>query len=535
MTWDRKNDRYLLKFRLNLHKKSRGIPSGDDLDEEFLQNRSIPITKRNVLSVACQFYDPTGLAAPLMFSVRSLFSDLCRDSQCSMNSTISEIRAEKFRTAVDQILRTSELSFPRQIVYQGSGQLYIFFDGSLQGYGSSVYIRSQDKVNLLYSTAKVMGKSAFSAPQSEMASAALAVKMQQKISQEMYNTKLSPPTFIGDSEIVLKMIAKNSPADLPIFYGTRVMEISALSTSENWLWCPGPLNPADLLTRSGTTLEQVNSDFWLYGSFLPLDERSWPVKNCASLSSSPLPTTGINRVAPVPVNPLSDLIPKLLNNALSFSKVVNALSIILKAAGNFKQNPNPSLSWYSIRSSISSAIISCFKTDSELFIAKNKLKHLVITPQDGVYYVSDRSFRSRIGVPLICGKTILAKCIVQDAHVTLGHGRDILQTLSYILANFYITGVRKLVTNLKKSCPACLKLVKRSFTAFEADVPDVLKTVQPPFTYAQADIFGPIFAYTGEIQLKRWVLVVFCLSSRAVHLELLHSYSATSISREHLP
>ena len=131
MTWDRKNDRYLLKFRLNLHKKCRGIPSGDDLDEEFLQNRSIPITKRNVLSVACQFYDPTGLAAPLMFSVRSLFSDLCRDSQCSMNSTLSEVRAEKFRTAVDQILRTSELSFPRQIVYQGSGQLYIFFDGSL--------------------------------------------------------------------------------------------------------------------------------------------------------------------------------------------------------------------------------------------------------------------------------------------------------------------------------------------------------------------------------------------------------------------
>ena len=148
-----------------------------------------------------------------------------------------------------------------------------------------------------------------------------------------------------------------------------------------------------------------------------------------------------------------------------------------------------------------------------------------------MYYVSDRSFRSRIGVPLICGKTVLAKCIVQDAHDTLGHGRDILQILSYILANFYITGVRKLVVNLKKSCPACLKLVKKSFTAFEADVPDVLKTIQPPFSYAQADIFGPIFAFSGEIQHKRWVLVVFCLSSRAVHLELLYSYNATSISR----
>ena len=77
MTWNRLNDFYLLKFRLNLPKKSRGIPSGADLDSEFLQDQSAPITKKNVLSVACQFYDPTGLAAPLMFSIRSLFNKIC--------------------------------------------------------------------------------------------------------------------------------------------------------------------------------------------------------------------------------------------------------------------------------------------------------------------------------------------------------------------------------------------------------------------------------------------------------------------------
>ena len=75
MTWDRLKDLYSLKFCLNLHKKSRGIPSGADLDSKFLQDESIPVTKKNVLSVACQFHDPTGLAAPLMFSVRALFPD----------------------------------------------------------------------------------------------------------------------------------------------------------------------------------------------------------------------------------------------------------------------------------------------------------------------------------------------------------------------------------------------------------------------------------------------------------------------------
>ena len=58
-----------------------------------------------------------------------------------------------------------------------------------------------------------------------------------------------------------------------------------------------------------------------------------------------------------------------------------------------------------------------------------------------------------------------------------------------------------------------------------------IQTVQPPFSFCQADIFGPILASQGEIQLKRWVLMVLCLSSHAVHLEILHHYSSQSITR----
>jgi len=118
------------------------------------------------------------------------------------------------------------------------------------------------------SSSKILGKSAFSAPQSEMAGALLAYRMEQKIKQELFNVSLSPPTFIGDSEIVLRMIAKNDPAGNPVFYGVRLMEILAASSPDNWFWCPGNLNPADLLTRSGTSCAQVNSEFWLNGIFL---------------------------------------------------------------------------------------------------------------------------------------------------------------------------------------------------------------------------------------------------------------------------
>ena len=81
----------------------------------------------------------------------------------------------------------------------------------------------------------------------------------------------------------------------------------------------------------------------------------------------------------------------------------------------------------------------------------------------------------------------------------LGHGRDILHVLSHIQSKFFIPGVRRMITDTKKSCPGCIKLNKKPFAAFEADVPNVLKSVQPPFCYCQADIFGPVLMDDKEL------------------------------------
>ena len=119
---------------------------------------------------------------------------------------------------------------------------------------------------------------------------------------------------------------------------------------------------------------------------------------------------------------------------------------------------------------------------------------------------------------------------MNDAQADLGHGRDVLQVFTHIQSDFFIPGVIKMITTLKKSCPGCIKLNKIPFTAFEADVPDVHKSIQPPFTYCQADIFGPVLAHKDDNKTKRWSLVILCLSSQGVHLEILHNYSAQSIT-----
>ena len=90
--------------------------------------------------------------------------------------------------------------------------------------------------------------------------------------------------------------AVNDPASLPIFYGTRIKEIHSQTTADNWTWHPGPLNPAALLTRPDSTLEKINSDFWLRGSFLLNTVPTWPTEPCTSLISSTLPSAIVRKL-----------------------------------------------------------------------------------------------------------------------------------------------------------------------------------------------------------------------------------------------
>ena len=109
MTWNRKDYQYFLKFRLNLHQKMYGIPLGKDLDSEFNLNKTLLITKKNVLSVACQFYDLNSLAAPLMVTIRMLFSEVCRDKGCKLIYLLTD---QQIQICSDRNPGTSALSFP---------------------------------------------------------------------------------------------------------------------------------------------------------------------------------------------------------------------------------------------------------------------------------------------------------------------------------------------------------------------------------------------------------------------------------------
>ena len=240
------------------------------------------------------------------------------------------------------MLQAKQISFPRQIIFNYSCSIHIFFDGSLQGYGAAVYCISNNKSHLLTSGCKIMGKSSFSAPQSEMCAATLAVKMSIKVTEELSHVNIENVKFIGDSEIVLKMIGKQEPSALLTFYGTRTMFILDYTSPDQWYWCPGSSNPADLLTRSACTAQTLNSAFWLHGGFLLQPQNTWPTRTCQAISANSNLPIGVKTVniSATQAKPLSDLISNLLERSQSLLQVRNALYCILKLIRRVKCNKN---------------------------------------------------------------------------------------------------------------------------------------------------------------------------------------------------
>ncbi len=54
-----------------------------------------------------------------------------------------------------------------------------------------------------------------------------------------------------------------------------------------------------------------------------------------------------------------------------------------------------------------------------------------------------------------------------------------------------------------------------------ADLPADRVEPSPPFSYSGVDCFGPFYTKQGRKEFKRYRLLITCLSSRAVHLEML--------------
>ncbi|XP_071492080.1 uncharacterized protein [Diadema antillarum] len=119
----------------------------------------------------------------------------------------------------------------------------------------------------------------------------------------------------------------------------------------------------------------------------------------------------------------------------------------------------------------------------------------------------------------------LSKLVALHYHRRTAHqGRNL--TINAIRSGgYWITGCRRIVSSLISKCVHCIRFRGKPRGQMKANLPQDRVEPSPPFTYCGLDCFGPFTIKEGRKELKRYGLILTCMSMRAVHIEVLDDMS----------
>ena len=546
-SWDPVSDCLLPRLWFNIGKLDRGIPTEDDLTLDNVEERVLKsFTKRDVLSVQGQFFDPLLILSPIIVKLRLFFGGVC--SQTGPENWDSQLPLEKkkeFIIIFKEVLAASSFQFPRSCIpktginlERPEADIITFTDGSLDAYACAVYIRIETEgeihCNLLTSGVKTVGVRKLTAPRTELLGAVLGVQVTNGAITEIQQlVDIKRVFYFTDSRIVLGQL-QHSSGKFDMYTGSRIDFIQTHSKDATWKWVPGNLNPADLPTRANSNIEEVNSRMWLHGGFLTEPEENWPVKDTAAfadqlpgMDNSIIQASMLVRQTKVRLEGHVETWKPLLNKYNNLSKVLSILGICLK----FKY---PHLPLAERRVLALSRLIQDAMPITTEMMKTSKSHDVQIIYEDGVVYARGRTMENLNANKLVVlsPKASLSKLIFRDYHRRFGHLATVRKVQSKILENFYIPRSGKPLLIIKKTCQLCKKLMSVPSVQRMGDLRSERFQKSKPFTHILVDCLGPFQAFDSvkkRITTKVWGMVVSCAYTRAIWVTALENYSADAV------
>ena len=120
-------------------------------------------------------------------------------------------------------------------------------------------------------------------------------------------------------------------------------------------------------------------------------------------------------------------------------------------------------------------------------------------------------------------KLFLRHTHVKHHHQGIDYLRDKVQERHAILK------LRSSLRFIKSNCVTCRMLRAATIQPIMADLPvEKLAYQSPPFTNTGVDYFGPFYVTVRRTTEKRWGFLFTCLTTRAVHVEIVPSMDTSS-------
>nr|CAH7767395.1 unnamed protein product [Callosobruchus chinensis] len=530
LTWNKRNDTF--NFEVSI--------CGNDQK----------VTKRLILSIISQLFDPMGLISPCVIIGKVLIQKLWLE-KIDWDSPVSEELKIEWLKLRNNLAELNKLKIDRQVVCDEAVkiELHGFSDASAEAYGAAVYVRSVDingkiHVCLLCAKSRIAPLKTISIPRLELCGAVILAKLVDKVINSC-KIDFDKVYCWTDSTVVLGWL-KTIPNLLKTFVANRVSEIQTLESQNccQWRHVPTKSNPADILSRGMYPNELGMNRLWWKGPMFLLNEESdWPEikqKSC----NLPEVKEKSNTLFAFSTGSFP------FDNFSSLMRLKRVVAYMLRFAKNAANNENQSkglLTLDEIENGflclIRCAQRECFSQEIFDLLSKNKIskksKLLMLNPfldENNVLRVGGRLKNSMYSYDkkhpiILSSKHHLSKLIFEREHLKFYHiGPQAL--LASTREKFWVIGGKSLAKYVIKKCITCFRHNAKILNPIMGNLPKARFDGQYPFEITGIDYGGPLLIKDkkgrGAKLTKCYICLFVCFCTKAVHIEVVTDLSTES-------
>ena len=373
--------------------------------------------------------------------------------------------------------------------------------------------------------------------------------------------KFDSVKYYTDSKVVLGYI-HNRSRRFYVYVNNRVQQIHQSSTPEQWLHVSTDHNPADHGSRS-VPASLLGSTTWLTGpAFIwkpsllePAPEETYDLVNPISDAE----------IRPQVVVHITNVTKDILNSTRfehfsDFNTLIKAVGHLIHIARSFTQarQGDNCHGWHICRKSQTeeelekakelviksvqhecySEELTCIETSLNLPLSSDLRKLHPFLDSTGILRVGGRITQAKLSTDetnpiIIPGRHHLGTLIVRHHHQAVKHqGRHFTEG-AIRASGIWLVGAKRSISGLLFKCVTCRRLRGKTEHQRMSDLPAERLQVAPPFSYVGVDVFGPWEVFSrrtrgGHANSKRWAVLFSCMCTRAVHIEIIETMSASS-------
>ncbi|XP_043199886.1 uncharacterized protein LOC122369305 [Amphibalanus amphitrite] len=493
------------------------------------------LTKRGMLQGMASVFDPLGMVSPFILKAKVLIQRLWT-LKYAWDQKLRSPELEECQLWFEQVTHLPDIATPRYFKGAGSHEtarreLHVFCDASENSFAAVAYIRAVVNGGSAYSSfimarTRLAPLKQLTIVRLELQAAVLGARLADTIKRQI-TYKFDQTVFWSDSKVVINYI-RNESRRFHTFVANRISEIQHLSRWEDWRHISGKNNPADIASRGTTLIKLRDSRLWWQGpSFLEQNQDDWPDQP----EGSPVldPEDMEVKKSPILIAAISEHVRLRLLDSQRFSswlKYRRTMAWIFRFVGNIQARVRAGLrsTWGSLSSAeIESAEAFILREDQAE--GQNSPKHMSpFIDQHGVRRVGGRlcnapiAYMSQHPVILSPGSDI-TRLIVRDIHEKLFHS-GLNHTLNEFRMKYWMAKARGTVRKLINQCIFCRNRRACPRAPLMASLPEVRFDQSRPFSAIGIDFFGPLQVRKFRRTEKRFVLLITCLATRALHLEV---------------